>query len=51
MKEENTKIADYEEAFKRIKEATGVADVNEVIQKVSSQEDTLRNLEELKREN
>lgn len=51
VEEERVKIQDYEEAFKRIKEATGVADVNEVIQKVSSQEDTLRNLEELKREN
>ena len=51
VEEERVKITDYEEAFKRIKEATGVADVNEVIQKVSSQEDTLRNLEELKREN
>ena len=41
----------YESAFRKIKEATGVSDVNEVIQKIVSQEDTQNNLMELTREN
>merc|ERR1712093_816814 len=49
--EEKLKIADYEEAFHRIKEATGVSDVNEVIQKFLTQEDTQNNLMNLTREN
>jgi len=49
--EEKLKIADYEEAFHRIKESTGVADVNEVIQKFLTQEDTHKNLTSLTREN
>merc|ERR1719506_3385535 len=42
--EERQRLHDYEEAFRRIKEATGVADVNEVIQKFLTQEDTQNNL-------
>lgn len=38
-------------ALPRIKEATGVADVNEVIQKIVSQEDTQQNLQDLTEEN
>jgi len=49
--EEKLKIADYEEAFHRIKESTGVVDVNEVIQKFLTQEDTHKNLTSLTREN
>merc|ERR1719310_1898430 len=49
--EEKLKIADYEEAFHRIKESTGVSDVNEVIQKFLTQEDTHKNLNALTREN
>jgi len=49
--EERQKIQDYEEAFHRIKEATGVSDVNEVIQKFLTQEDTHKNLTSLTREN
>lgn len=49
-KEEKQKIKDYEDAFRRIKEATGVHDVNEIIQKFSTQEETLLNLENLRRE-
>merc|ERR1719359_1833143 len=49
--EQKLKIADYEEAFHRIKEATGVSDVNEVIQKFLTQEDTHKNLTSLTREN
>jgi coiled-coil domain-containing protein 151 len=49
-KEEKQKIKDYEEAFRRIKEATGVHDVNEIIQKFSTQEETSNNLEILRKE-
>merc|ERR1719327_1478064 len=42
--EERQRLHDYEEAFRRIKEATGVSDVNEVIQKFLTQEDTQNNL-------
>jgi len=42
--EERQRVQDYEEAFRRIKEATGVSDVNEVIQKFLTQEDTQNNL-------
>merc|ERR1719420_2046302 len=49
--EEKLKIADYEEAFHRIKESTGVSDVNEVIQKFLTQEDTHKNLTSLTRDN
>jgi hypothetical protein len=51
VKEEKQKIKDYESAFRRIKEATGVSDVNEIIQKFNTQEETLANLEGLRREN
>jgi len=50
LEEEKQKIIDYEDAFRRIKEATGVSDVNEVIQKFTTQEDTASNLEELRKE-
>merc|ERR1712072_1248414 len=45
------RMQDYEEAFRRIKEATGVSDVNEVIQKFLTQEDTQNNLMNLSKEN
>jgi chromosome segregation ATPase len=45
------KLDVYERAFRRIKDATGVSDVNEVIQKIVSQEDTQQNLMELTKEN
>jgi hypothetical protein len=41
------RIVTFEEAFKKIKEATGVADVNEVIQKFMTQEDTHNNLKQI----
>jgi hypothetical protein len=41
---EEAKIKAYEAAFSQIKEATGVADVNEVIQKFLTQEETRQNL-------
>lgn len=49
--EETQKITDYTEAFNKIKESTGVSDVNEVIQKFLTQEDTHKNLTSLTREN
>merc|ERR1712226_1428347 len=42
---------DYVEALNAIKEATGVSDVNEVIQKFLTQEGTLKNLQNLTKEN
>lgn len=41
---ERHKIAAYEAAFSQIKDATGVADVNEVIQKFTTQEETHQSL-------
>ncbi len=41
----------YEEAFRKIKEATGVSDVNEVVHKIFSQEDQQKHLGELTKEN
>ncbi|CAM9343540.1 unnamed protein product, partial [Sphacelaria rigidula] len=46
-----TKIDVFENAFRKIKEATGVSDVNEVIQKMISQESTAENLMILTKEN
>ena len=43
--------AGFESAFRKIKEATGISDVNEVIQKIVSQEGTTENLLLLTREN
>ena len=47
---EQEKIAAYEAAFREIKEATGVTDVNEVIQKFVSQEETYKSLLQMTRE-
>merc|ERR1719408_649856 len=49
--EQRTKIDIFENAFRKIKEATGVSDVNEVIQKIISQEGTTENLMLLTKEN
>mmetsp|Transcript_9676 Transcript_9676/g.16729 ORF Transcript_9676/g.16729 Transcript_9676/m.16729 type:complete len:520 (-) Transcript_9676:220-1779(-) len=49
--EQKSKIDIFESAFRRIKEATGVSDVNEVIQKIVSQESTTENLMLLTKEN
>lgn len=48
--EEQEKIASYEAAFREIKEATGVADVNEVIEKFITQEATHKNQQQLTKE-
>jgi len=47
----NLKLSDYKNAMQRIKDSTGVSDVNEIIQKFLTQNDTLNNLNELKQEN
>ena len=50
IKDEHAKIAAYEAAFQQIKEATGVSDVNEVIQRFLLQEETHQNLLAMTRE-
>ena len=50
IKEEHAKIAAYEAAFQQIKEATGVSDVNEVIQRFLLQEETHQNLKHMTKE-
>lgn len=49
--DEAQQIAEYEEAFKRIKEATGVSDTQEVVHRFENQGDTGDHLEDLKKEN
>jgi len=51
LQEERQKLEDYEEALHAIKDATGVDDVNEVIQKFLTQEDTHKSLQKLEKEN
>jgi hypothetical protein len=41
---EIAKLAEYEEAFRKVKEITGVSDVNEIIQKFLTQQKTKENL-------
>ena len=48
---QRSKIDIFEAAFLKIKEATGVSDANEVIQKIISQEGTTENLMVLTKEN
>jgi hypothetical protein len=50
IREEQAKIAAYEQAFQQIKEATGVSDVNEVIQRFLLQEETHQKLLSMTRE-
>ena len=45
MKEE---ILDYEEGFRKLYEITGVNDVNEIIQKYITQDETTKSLNDLK---
>lgn len=40
----------YEDAFRKLYEATGVRDVNEIIQKFTTQSDTSKSLSDLKQE-
>ncbi|XP_013412590.1 coiled-coil domain-containing protein 151 [Lingula anatina] len=48
--DQQAKITTYEEAFKRIKEATGVSDTKEVVDRFENQGETQRHLEELKKD-
>uniref|UniRef100_A0A3Q3IRA0 ODAD1 central coiled coil region domain-containing protein n=1 Tax=Monopterus albus TaxID=43700 RepID=A0A3Q3IRA0_MONAL len=49
--EEEKAISTFEEAFQRIKEATGVTDIQEIVERFISQKETHQNLEKLKVEN
>lgn len=49
--EDQEKIHTHEQAFHRIKEATGVSDTQEVVLRFENQGDTQRHLEQLKTEN
>jgi hypothetical protein len=50
LDEVQKKITSYEDAFRKIREATGLTDVNEVIQKFMTQEETATNLKHLTRD-
>ncbi|EDO35840.1 predicted protein [Nematostella vectensis] len=49
--EQERKITTYEEAMNKIKDATGVSDIKEVVQRFLSQGDTQKHLEQLKNNN
>lgn len=49
--EQQQKITTYEEAFRRIKEATGVSDTWEVVERFENQGQTTKHLEDLKKDN
>ncbi|KAL5012564.1 hypothetical protein ScPMuIL_011115 [Solemya velum] len=49
--EQQQRITGYEEAFRTIKEATGVSDTAEVVHRFEVQSDTTLRLEELKKDN
>ncbi|XP_030272771.1 coiled-coil domain-containing protein 151 isoform X2 [Sparus aurata] len=49
--EEETAIYTFEEAFRRIMEATGVTDIQEIVERFTSQKDRHQHLEKLRGEN
>lgn len=49
--EQERKITTYEEAMNKIKDATGVSDIREVVERFLSQGDTHKHLEQLKGSN
>lgn len=51
VEDKEKKIQSYEEAFFRIKEATGVSGIQEVVARFRSQGETQKQLEDLKKEN
>ncbi len=51
MEEQERKLQLYEDAFRKIKDATGVSDVNDVIEKVKGQKGTTENLVTLTKQN
>ncbi len=48
---QEAKISSYEEALAKIKDATGVSDIQEVVDRFLNQGDTKRHLEQLREEN
>lgn len=48
---QEAKITSYEEALAKIKDATGVSDIQEVVDRFLNQGDTKRHLEQLREEN
>lgn len=51
VEEDHEKIKTYEEAFRRIKDATGVSDTKEVVLRFENQGETQHHLEQLKEDN
>ena len=51
MEEQERKLQIYEDAFRKIKEVTGVSDVNDVIENVKGQKGVAENLITLKKQN
>lgn len=51
MEEQERKLQLYEDAFRKIKDSTGVSDVNDVIEKVKGQKGTTENLVTLTKQN
>ncbi|XP_017272386.1 coiled-coil domain-containing protein 151 isoform X2 [Kryptolebias marmoratus] len=49
--EEERAVSSFEDAFRRIKDATGVTDIHEIVERFVSQKETHRHLEKLKGEN
>ncbi|XP_060907578.1 coiled-coil domain-containing protein 151 isoform X2 [Labrus mixtus] len=49
--EEEKVLSTFEEAFRRIKEATGVTDIQEIVERFISQKETHQRLEKLKEDN
>ncbi|XP_032383325.1 coiled-coil domain-containing protein 151 isoform X1 [Etheostoma spectabile] len=49
--EEEKAISSFEEAFQRIKEATGVTDIQEIVERFITQKETHQHLEQLRKEN
>lgn len=45
------RLKDYEAAVKKIRESTGVSDINEIVQKFATQTETLKQLEHIKSKN
>lgn len=48
---DKNRLSEYSKAMATIKEATGVSDINEVIQKFATQAETLGNLQDIKAKN
>lgn len=51
QEDQEAKISSYEEALAKIKDATGVSDIQEVVDRFLTQGDTKRHLEQLREEN